>query len=83
MFRFLSAVADSTTTPETEEVVSNPTLLDKVFSFDWGLPEFLQNFVNKCIEVVVIFIVLVILCKIVDIITKKFCNGFLIHIRDV
>ena len=70
MFKFLSAVADSAT-PETEEIVANPTLLDKIFSFDWGLPEVLQNFINKCIEVVVVFIVLVILCKIVDIVTKR------------
>ena len=62
---FLTAV------PEAGEVVKEPTLLDKIFSFDWGLPSGLQNFVNKCIEVVVVFIVLLILCKIVDIITKR------------
>ena len=71
MFKFLSAVADSTTIPETEEVVAEPSLLDKIFSFDWGLPTPLQNFVNKCIEVVVVFIVLIILCKIVDGVTKR------------
>ena len=61
MFKFLSTVADSSTTPETEEVVAESNILDKIFSFDWGLPEPLQNFVNKCIEVVVVFIVLLIL----------------------
>lgn len=71
MFKFLSAVTDPTTTPETGETVKDPTLLDKIFSFDWGLPTPLQNFVNKCIEVVVVFIVLLILCKIVDVITKR------------
>ena len=70
MFRFLSAVVDSTT-PETEKIVTETSLLDKIFSFDWGLPEILQKFVNKCIEVVVVFIVLVLLCKIVDIVTKR------------
>lgn len=67
---FLSAVTDPTV-PETGDVVKEPTLLDKIFSFDWGLPSGLQNFVNKCIEVVVVFIVLLVLCKIVDIITKR------------
>ena len=70
MFRFLGAATD-TTVPETGEVVEELSLLDKIFSFDWGLPEPLQNFVNKCIEVVVVFIVLLILCKIVDMITKR------------
>lgn len=70
MFRFLSAATDITV-PETGEVVEELSLLDKIFSFDWGLPEPLQNFVNKCIEVVVVFIVLLILCKIVDMITKR------------
>lgn len=71
MFKFLSTVADSSTTPETDAVVAESNILDKIFSFDWGLPEPLQNFVNKCIEVVVVFIVLLILCKIVDIVTKR------------
>lgn len=70
MFRFLSAATDITV-PETGEVVEELSLLDKIFRFDWGLPEPLQNFVNKCIEVVVVFIVLLILCKIVDMITKR------------
>lgn len=70
MLWFLSAATD-TTVPETEEVVEELSLLDKIFSFDWGLPAPLQNFVNKCIEVVVVFIVLLILCKIVDLITKR------------
>ena len=70
MFRFLGAATD-TTVPENGEVVEELSLLDKIFSFDWGLPEPLQNFVNKCIEVVVVFIVLLILCKIVDMITKR------------
>ncbi len=67
---FLTAATDPAV-PEAGEVVKEPTLLDKIFSFDWGLPSGLQNFVNKCIEVVVVFIVLLILCKIVDIITKR------------
>ena len=67
---FLSAATDPVT-PEAGEVVKEPTMLDKIFSFDWGLPTALQNFVNKCIEVVVVFIVLLILCKIVDVITKR------------
>ena len=67
---FLTAATDPAV-PEAGEVVKEPTLLDKIFSFDWGLPEPLQNFVNKCIEVVVVFIVLLILCKIVDMITKR------------
>ena len=46
MFRFLSAATD-TTVPETGEVVEELSLLDKIFSFDWGLPEPLQNFVCK------------------------------------
>lgn len=71
MFKFLSSVTDSATTPDAGEVATDPSLLDKIFSFDWGLPDPLQNFINKCIEVVVVFIVLVILCKIVDIITKR------------
>lgn len=71
MFKFLSAVTDPTTTPNPEEVVPEASLLDKIFSFDWGLPDPLQNFVNKCIEVIVVFIVLLILCKIVDFITKR------------
>lgn len=70
MFRFLSAATD-TTVPETGEVIEEVSLLDKIFSFDWGLPVPIQNFVNKCIEVVVVFIVLLILCKIVDVITKR------------
>ena len=70
MFRFLSAATD-TTVPETGEVIEEVSLLDKIFSFDWGLPVPIQNFVNKCIEVVVVFIALLILCKIVDVITKR------------
>ena len=45
---FLTAATDPAI-PEAEEVVKEPTLLDKIFSFDWGLPTALQNFVNKCI----------------------------------
>lgn len=70
MFRFLSAATD-TTVPETGEIIEEVSLLDKIFSFDWGLPVPIQNFVNKCIEVVVVFIALLILCKIVDVITKR------------
>ena len=68
---FFLTVATDPAVPEAEEVVKDPTLLDKIFSFDWGLPTALQNFVNKCIEVVVVFIALIILCKIVDVITKR------------
>ena len=68
---FFLTVATDPAVPEAEEVVKDPTLLDKIFSFDWGLPTALQNFVNKCIEVVVVFIALLILCKIVDVITKR------------
>ncbi len=71
MFWFLTAATDPSTTPESGEVVEEVSMLDKIFSFDWGLPSPLQNFVNKCIEVVVVFIVLLILCKIVDLITKR------------
>ena len=67
---FLTSATDPAV-PEAGEVVKEPTLLDKIFSFDWGLPSGLQNFVNKCIEVIVVFIVLLILCKIVDFITKR------------
>ena len=63
---FFLTVATDPAVPEAEEVVKDPTLLDKIFSFDWGLPTALQNVVNKCIEVVVVFIALLILCKIVD-----------------
>ncbi len=71
MFWFLTAATDPSTTPDAGEVVEEVSMLDKIFSFDWGLPAPLQNFVNKCIEVVVVFIVLLILCKIVDLITKR------------
>ena len=71
MFWFLTAATDPSTTPDAGEVVEEVSMLDKIFSFDWGLPGPLQNFVNKCIEVVVVFIVLLILCKIVDIVTKR------------
>lgn len=53
------------------ETTSNQSILDKVFSFEWGLPEAIQHFLNKCIEVVVVIIVLLILCKIVDGVTKR------------
>lgn len=67
---FLSDVVTDGPTTAPEEVVEELSLLDKVFSFDWGLPEVLQKFINKCIEVVVVIIVLLILCKIVDAVTK-------------
>ena len=67
---FLTAAEDATSGVE-DVIQGQSSILDKIFSFDWGLPEVLQNFINKCIEVVVVFIVLLILCKIVDIITKR------------
>ena len=52
-------------------VNNNATNLERIFNFDWGLNEQLQTFLNKCIEVVTVFIVLLILCKIVDLVTKS------------
>lgn len=64
---FLTGVTE---TPQVETpVVDNSTNLEKIFNFDWGLPSQLQTFLNKCIEVVVVIIIFLILCKIVDIIT--------------
>ncbi len=60
-----------TATDTTEEVVKEPSLLDTIFNFEWGLPGPLQGFINKCIEVVVVIIILLILCKIVDGVTKS------------
>lgn len=67
---FLTGVEESTGSVEGA-IETQSTILDKVFSFDWGLPPVLQNVINKCIEVVVVLIVLLILCKIVDAVTKR------------
>lgn len=71
MFKFLTAIEE--TTEQTTQVISPEQLsaIEKIFNFDFGLPTQLQTFVNKCIEVVVVFLILLILCKIVDIITSS------------
>ena len=45
---FLSNAATDGAVEGNQEVVEKVTALDKFFSFDWGLPEALQKFVNKC-----------------------------------
>lgn len=67
MFLTNTEAADTAVTTPTEEL----SFLDKLFSFDWGLPDAVEAILNKCIEVVAVIIVLLILCKIVDLITRK------------
>ena len=70
MFKFLTAVEG---TDQPTQIIDQDKLnaIERIFDFDFGLPEQLQVFVNKCIEVVAVFIVLLILCKIVDLVTRS------------
>ena len=59
MFKFLTAVEG---TDQPTQIIDQEKLnaIERIFDFDFGLPEQLQVFVNKCIEVVAVFIVLLI-----------------------
>ena len=63
-------LTESVDTQQVDNIVNNnATNLERIFNFDWGLNEQLQTFLNKCIEVVVVILVFLMLCKVVDVIT--------------
>lgn len=61
-------VSDSVATESSTQTTLTPW--EKIFDFDFGWPTQVQALFNKAIEVLAVIIVLIILCKIVDLITR-------------
>ena len=61
-------VSDSVATESSTQTTLTPW--EKIFDFDFGWPTQVQVLFNKAIEVLAVIIVLIILCKIVDLITR-------------
>ena len=63
--------ADATdTTTASSDATANLSPIERIFNFDFGWPSQLQYLFNKACEVVAAIIIFVILCKIVNIITR-------------
>ena len=74
--------ATTTTAEETKAIIDTRSALDRIFDFDFGLSSQLQALVNKALQVLAVFVALIILCKIVDLITKIIRKRMLKKNRD-
>lgn len=70
LFNLFLEETPTVTEKEQQAIVDTRSALDRIFDFDFGLSSQLQALVNKALQILAVILVLIILCKIVDLITR-------------